>query len=62
MKKKSRGPTEHRSYGRLTLQKKNQIELMLDRGKSCRQIACELGRAPLYGGLRGSPQSLHHLP
>lgn len=46
MKKKSRGPTEHRSYGRLTRQERNQIELMLDQGKSCRQIANELGRAP----------------
>lgn len=46
MKKKSRGPTEHRGYGRLTRHERNQIEQMLDQGKSCRQIAFELGRAP----------------
>ncbi|MCI8676555.1 MAG: helix-turn-helix domain-containing protein [Atopobiaceae bacterium] len=46
MKKKGRRPTEHRSYVRLTRHERNQIEQILDRGKSCRQIASELGREP----------------
>ncbi len=46
MKKKIRKPTEHRSYGRLARHERNQIEQMLDRNKSCRQIASELERAP----------------
>lgn len=41
MKKKSRGPTEHRDYGRLIRHERNQIDQMLDRGKSCRKIATE---------------------
>ena len=37
---------EGRAYGRLTRHERNQVERMLDRGKSCREIAGELGRSP----------------
>lgn len=35
-----------RSYARLTRHERQTIERMLDRGKGCREIAGELGRAP----------------
>lgn len=40
-----RKPSE-RSYARLTKHERQTIERMLDRGKGCREIAGELGRAP----------------
>ena len=35
-----------RSYARLDRQGRNAIERLLDRGKTCREAARELGRAP----------------
>lgn len=35
-----------RAYGRLTRHERSQVERMLDRGRSCREIAGELGRSP----------------
>lgn len=35
-----------RSYGRLTRHERNAIERMLDRNRSAREIAAELGRSP----------------
>ena len=35
-----------RSYARLDRQERNAIERLLDRGKTCREAARELGRAP----------------
>ena len=35
-----------RSYGRLTRHERNTVERMLDRNRSAREIAAELGRSP----------------
>ena len=43
--KRGRKPSE-RAYARLGRHERNTIELMLDKGASCRAIAEELGRAP----------------
>ena len=43
--KGGKGPSE-RSYARLTRHERQTIERMLDRGKGCREIAREIGRAP----------------
>lgn len=39
-------PPAGRAYARLTRHERNQIERMLDRGRSCREIARELDRSP----------------
>ncbi|WP_167931178.1 helix-turn-helix domain-containing protein, partial [Olsenella sp. SW781] len=44
-KRARKGPSE-RSYARLTRHERQTIERMLDRGKGCREIAREIGRAP----------------
>lgn len=44
-RKKGKKPSE-RSYARLTRHERQAIARMLDRGRSCREIAAELGRAP----------------
>ena len=44
-KRKKRKPSE-RSYARLTRRERQTIARMLDRARSCREIAAELGRAP----------------
>lgn len=46
MPKKGKRKAPERSYARLARHERNTIELMLDRGASCRSIAAELGRAP----------------
>ncbi len=43
--KGGKGPSE-RSYARLTRHERQTIERMLDRGRGCREIAREIGRAP----------------
>ena len=42
---KKKAPSE-RAYARLTKHERQAIERMLDRGKGCREIAREIGRAP----------------
>lgn len=42
----SRPRPSGRSYGRLTRHERNAIERMLDRNRSAREIAAELGRSP----------------
>ena len=42
----SRSRPSGRSYGRLTRHERNAIERMLDRNRSAREIAAELGRSP----------------
>ena len=42
----SRPKPSGRSYGRLTRHERNAIERMLDRNRSAREIAAELGRSP----------------
>ena len=42
----SRPRPSERSYGRLTRHERNAIERMLDRNRSAREIAAELGRSP----------------
>lgn len=42
---KKKKPSE-RAYARLTRHERQAIERMLDRGKGCREIAREIGRAP----------------
>lgn len=44
-KRKGKRPSE-RSYARLTRHERQTIERMLDRGRGCREIAREVGRAP----------------
>lgn len=44
-RKKGKKPSE-RSYARLARHERQTIARMLDRGRSCREIAAELGRAP----------------
>lgn len=44
-KRKKRKPSE-RAYARLTRHERQAIARMLDRGRGCREIAAELGRAP----------------
>lgn len=46
MPKKGKRKAPERSYARLSRRERNSIELMLDKGASCRSIASELGRAP----------------
>lgn len=43
--RKGKAPAE-RSYARLTRHERSTVERMLDRGRGCREIARELGRAP----------------
>lgn len=45
-KKDKKRRSRERSYARLTRHERQTIERMLDRGKGCREIARELGRAP----------------
>lgn len=42
----SRPKPSGRSYGRLTRHERNTVERMLDRNRSAREIAAELGRSP----------------
>lgn len=42
----SRPKLSGRSYGRLTRHERNTVERMLDRNRSAREIAAELGRSP----------------
>ena len=42
----SRPKPSGRSYGRLTRHERNTVERMLDRNRSARDIAAELGRSP----------------
>jgi len=42
----SRPRPSKRSYGRLTRHERNTVERMLDRNRSAREIAAELGRSP----------------
>lgn len=42
---KKKAPSE-RAYARLAKHERQAIERMLDRGKGCREIAREIGRAP----------------
>ena len=44
--KKGRRAPSDRSYARLTRHERQTIERMLDRGRGCREIAREVGRAP----------------
>ncbi|WP_346675688.1 helix-turn-helix domain-containing protein [Enorma phocaeensis] len=41
-----KGKAGGRAYARLARHERNTIELMLDKGASCRAIARKLGRAP----------------
>ena len=45
-RRKGRKAPSERSYARLTRHERQTIARMLDRGRSCREIAAELGRAP----------------
>lgn len=46
MGRKMAGTGPGRAYSRLTRHERNSIERMLDRGRPCREIAREIGRAP----------------
>lgn len=45
-RRKGRKAPSERAYARLTRHERQTIARMLDRGRSCREIAAELGRAP----------------
>ena len=54
-RKGGKGPSE-RSYARLTRHERQTIERMLDRGRGCREMAREIGRAPsTVASERGAP-------
>lgn len=59
----SRPKPSGRSYGRLTRHERNTVERMLDRNRSAREIAAELGRwignTYLDDSGRDSPASLN---